>query len=686
VFESHFGFSAPPFQLNPDPTFYYGSKGHSNALAYLQYGVHQAEGFIVVTGEIGAGKTTLVRTLLEGLDGNKVRAAQIASTQLDATGLLQAMLAAFGVPPPAGAVSKATLISTLEAFFMTLAIKNKRALLVVDEAQNLSLDAIEELRMLSNFQLRKQALLQSFLVGQPELRGMLESQRLEQLRQRVIASCHLGPLGSDETRRYIEHRLKRVGWVDQPRFDDEAFATIHQATGGVPRRINLLCNRLLLSAYLENRSDINEAQVLRIAAELRAEVGEAASLPGATAGPRAAAQRALPVLDELALAPRVRPNADVHRVQRRELAPGGRTALLLVDSAATYLSACLLASALEQVGAVPRCVVVACGAAAQVGSAEHYAEVSDLPALELHLGIEHGSAARRTADTVLRFEAVLTEFAPEVVLAFGVSDEALACATLLSRVGSTPLLRVGVTAPVPQALPRERLHADLLNRLAHGAYANSTGARLALEHTGMPAEQVFAKGNLTLDAVAEAHQVGSLAQALISQHGLASPFVLVTARVGAGRLRADALPALVALLARTRAQWPMLWLACGETLSALRAQGLMAELSRAGVAVASLPVFSSRLSLLHRAGCLLTDGACDLIEVALALDAQVLRLAPVGATPLADEGTGRVSDLPLDAQALPLPADLACAVLPEGRAAPAIAEHLRTWLAQHMAV
>src|SRR5688572_18103355 len=171
MYESHFGLSASPFQLNPDPRFYFDSKGHSNALAYLKYGAYQGEGFIVVTGEVGAGKTTLVRTLMSGLDTSRIVAAQVVSTQLEAGELLRAILAAFGIAPATH--SKASLISSLEAFLTALATKGQRALLIVDEAQNLNQEAVEELRMLSNFQFDRHALLQSFLVGQPNLRRLL---------------------------------------------------------------------------------------------------------------------------------------------------------------------------------------------------------------------------------------------------------------------------------------------------------------------------------------------------------------------------------------------------------------------------------------------------------------------------------------------------------------------------------
>jgi putative secretion ATPase (PEP-CTERM system associated) len=279
MFESHFGFSAPPFQLSPDPSFYFESKGHGIALSYLKFGVHQAEGFIVVTGEIGSGKTTLVRALLEGLNDREVVAAQVVNTQLDSHDLLHAICTAFGVPLPSG--TKAHMLATLEAFFTNLAAHGRRALLIIDEAQNLGAKEIEELRMLSNFQLGARPLLQSFLVGQPELRQMLRSANMEQLRQRVIASCHLGPMNAQETRAYVEHRLRHVGWNGLPAFDDEAFVRLHASSGGIPRRINVICTRLLLACWLAGGERIVGADVERAVNELRSELGDAHAGAGA---------------------------------------------------------------------------------------------------------------------------------------------------------------------------------------------------------------------------------------------------------------------------------------------------------------------------------------------------------------------------------------------------------------------
>jgi putative secretion ATPase (PEP-CTERM system associated) len=271
VYESFYGLSGKPFQLNPDPAFYFGSRGHKRAFAYLQYGLYQSEGFIVITGEVGAGKTTIVRSLFEQMDRERLVAAQLVSTQLDADDMLRSIATAFGLRTKS--IDKATLLASLEAFLCQLAVADKRALLVVDEAQNLTSRAIEELRMLSNFQLGDRALLQSFLVGQPQLRSMMQGPEMQQLRQRVIASYHLGPMDKSETQAYVEHRLTHVGWKGDPAFQPDAFEVIHEMSGGIPRRINSLCNRALLSGFLAEKHSFDASHVRAIAHEIRDELG-----------------------------------------------------------------------------------------------------------------------------------------------------------------------------------------------------------------------------------------------------------------------------------------------------------------------------------------------------------------------------------------------------------------------------
>jgi general secretion pathway protein A len=269
MYESFYGFTDKPFQLNPDPQFYFGSRPHRGAMAFVEYGLHQGEGFVVITGEVGAGKTTLVGNLLANLDPQQVVAASLVSTQLDAEDMLRMVAAAFGIRTRD--LAKSELLLSLEALLVSHAGQGKKCLLIVDEAQNLTAPAVEELRLLSNFQLGKHALLQSFLVGQTDFRLGLQSPRLQSLRQRVIAACHIGPLDADDTRSYIEHRLKRVGWKDEPRITPDAFEAVFAASAGIPRRINQLCDRMLLSGFLADKRVFSAGTVNEIAAEIGGE-------------------------------------------------------------------------------------------------------------------------------------------------------------------------------------------------------------------------------------------------------------------------------------------------------------------------------------------------------------------------------------------------------------------------------
>ena len=272
MYEAFFGFNAKPFQLNPDPSFFYGSRGHKRAMAYLEYGLHQGEGFIVITGEVGAGKTTLVRNLLNKIpSGEKIHAAQIVSSQLDANDLLKMVAAGYGIA--VDGLDKPSLLLRLESTFQSFANAGQRALLVVDEAQNLSPRAVEELRMLSNFQIGNTSLLQSFLIGQPEFREVMQRPEMKQLKQRVIASYHLGPLDKPEIKAYVEHRLNHAGWSGKPIFEDDCFEKLADVTAGIPRRINTLCDRLLLSCFLTDKYTISASDVDEISNEIADELG-----------------------------------------------------------------------------------------------------------------------------------------------------------------------------------------------------------------------------------------------------------------------------------------------------------------------------------------------------------------------------------------------------------------------------
>lgn len=261
-----------PFQLTPDPRFFFGSSGHNGAMAYLTYGLSQSEGFIIITGDVGAGKTTLVSYLLSTLDPETYVWARVVTTQLQADDMLRMVASSFGLPTDGA--DKATLLGRVQAFLEQSHGSGKRVLLVVDEAQNLPVPALEELRMLSNFQVGERTPLQCLLLGQPQFRAVLGARDLDQLRQRVIASYHLGPLNAAETRAYIEHRLRLADWKSDPRITDEAFARIYDYTGGVPRMINVICSRLLLFGFLEEVHELGAEAVERVAVEHERELAQ----------------------------------------------------------------------------------------------------------------------------------------------------------------------------------------------------------------------------------------------------------------------------------------------------------------------------------------------------------------------------------------------------------------------------
>jgi putative secretion ATPase (PEP-CTERM system associated) len=238
-------------------------------MAYLEYGLAQGEGFIVITGEIGAGKTTLMRNLFRKLESENIVAAQIVNTHVDSDDILQLVAAAFGVAHEG--VGKAVLLTRVEHFLRQCDRQGKRALLVVDEAQNLTPRAVEELRMLSNFQTAERPLLQTFLLGQPEFRKILLGSNMQQLLQRVTASYHLGPMDATETRAYIQHRLQMVGWRGDPTMSDDAYAAIHAYAEGIPRKINTLCDRLFLLGYLEELRAMTAVEVAQVIADIRQE-------------------------------------------------------------------------------------------------------------------------------------------------------------------------------------------------------------------------------------------------------------------------------------------------------------------------------------------------------------------------------------------------------------------------------
>ena len=283
MFDDFYGLTGKPYQLTPDPAFYFRSTTHRKALSYLGYGLAQGEGFIVITGEVGAGKSTLVAHLMSSIDPARLTVGQIVTSRLDEEEIVHVVAQSFGLDIDGH--DKASALGAIEGFLHEEARAGRRCLLVVDESQNLSVSALEELRMLSNFQLGNHPLLQTLLLGQPEFRATLQaSQDLEQLRQRVIAAHHLEPMEQGEMEPYIIHRLEKVGWSGNPAFDQRVIAELHEASGGIPRRVNQIANRLLLLGAVDERTRIDAVMLKAVLDEMDGEAAfpEAAPQPVAT--------------------------------------------------------------------------------------------------------------------------------------------------------------------------------------------------------------------------------------------------------------------------------------------------------------------------------------------------------------------------------------------------------------------
>ena len=265
MYERFYQLRERPFALSPDPEYLYPSRVHQEALDYLRYGLESQAGFIVVTGEIGSGKTTLLQTLLRNLD-NQTTVGRIVNTMLEPRELLETIMIDFGLDPSGR--SKPLILRDLSQFLVDQRMSGRLVLLVIDEAQNLGLGALEELRMLSNLETEKSKLLQIVLVGQPNLRDKLAAPELEQLRQRITVSYHLPPLDADETGRYINHRLRRAAIGAPVEFPRDATTMIHGRSRGVPRLINVICDAALVFGYAEDRRIFDGPMIREVLSEL----------------------------------------------------------------------------------------------------------------------------------------------------------------------------------------------------------------------------------------------------------------------------------------------------------------------------------------------------------------------------------------------------------------------------------
>ena len=267
MYELHFGFQENPFNLTPDPRYLYLSEHHREALNHIVYGINERKGFAVITGDIGTGKTTLSRFLMSSLD-TSVETALIFNPALSDIELLETIIQEFGISMDGVERTRKNFIDALNAFLLKNHAEGKNAVLLIDEAQNLSHHVLEQIRMLSNLETDREKLIQIILIGQPELRDLMALPSLQQLNERITVRYHLSPLCRNDINRYVNHRLNSAGEHNRVTFSRPAYRLIYHYSRGIPRRINAICDRALLVAYTKNRSRINWSAVREAANDL----------------------------------------------------------------------------------------------------------------------------------------------------------------------------------------------------------------------------------------------------------------------------------------------------------------------------------------------------------------------------------------------------------------------------------
>lgn len=664
MYESHFGISAPPFQLSPDPSFYFDSTGHHHAREELRRGLSEPSGFVVISGEIGAGKTTLTRTLLTELDPTQLVVGQVLSTQLEADDLLRAIVIGFGIP--ADQADAQVLREALESQLARWTHEGRRAVLVIDEAQNLHVSAFRMLVELEKGGAAGRPALKLCLVGQPELRDIVRSADLVELHDHIGVACHIGPLRVEETGAYIRHRLAKVGWKGSPTFEAGAFEEIHRWTHGIPRRVNLLCNRLMLSRFLTQQTRIDVETVASTAADLRAEIGDT-SLPPPAPRPAAVAAPPPDILLELPItAPAVQrpapspdcdtpppaPGAPATQTEARPavkreppvltsvvLQGDARPLLLVAGSQADHLQAAALLRAFSARNDLPVCLLVRAYANNAFDRNREMFAGLDIDGRIVALGIAGGTYAGRAAELMQRFEFVVDHCMPAAVVVFDGSDAALSCGLVASR-RAIPVVQVGAGLRVRGQPGAADITRKLTDQLSDVLYTSEVEASERLVQEGMARDRIAFVGNLQVDALQIALR-SSLAGGPRERVGLPSEYL--SDRNGYGVVAIDApvnvndrqtMSDLVTILREVSRDVPLVWPMHSRTREQLVTFKLDATMRGERLACLAEQNYVSFVQLLANATCILTD-SWHVQEEATALGIPCLALGSESERPIA---------------------------------------------------
>jgi UDP-N-acetylglucosamine 2-epimerase len=631
MYQSTFGITGPPFQLVPDPAFYFDSSHHREVFTELSSWLFGEQGLVVVTGDIGVGKTTLVRTLVRDLDPAVLAVANLVSTQLEADDLVMAAAIGFGIAGIGGGASGPRDLSEhLLRFLLGLSQRGCRAVLIVDEAQNLPRAALE--RLLAFFTKAPRRLnLQVWLVGQPELRATLQHADSELLRSYLRGSCHLGPLTRHETGAYIEYRLGKVGWNGSPRFEPGAFDEVFRWTRGVPRRINQLCNRLLMAKSLDPKLVIDAASVGVIASELSDEIGfdrdprrdGAATAPQLRGAPPASAVADLHVVDGVQGVGVQLPTSN-----RALVGASARSApiLCVASDYGDHVKAAALVRALADraIGANPErppaTLVRVHDNDSLANCGRLYADL-DGKVGTYELKVPEGAHEAIVIDLMTSFAAAIDVLRPCAVVVFDGTPTAFACGTV-ARGRGVPLVHVGAGLRLEDRFTPMAATRTLTDHLADLLFTTDAQASQTLGAEGRPLERVHCVGSLAADTIRLAIGSGSRAKQFFDNgHGYALALLGNPANIDTR----EPLSQLTEMLSEVSRVIPIVWLQRSRLHAQLKKFHLGVCIPKDRVRRLPAQLYVDYIALLRGATCVLTD-SWNVQEEASALNVPCLTI------------------------------------------------------------